>query len=84
MNLRPDRCEGWLEGYLPSGRHGFFSCCKLFSQTKPRLVYAETCRSKTPQPVIPAAFLSGNPAFKGSKPCIPAEAFALTVDYMHG
>ena len=36
---------------------------------------AGLCRSKTPQPVIPAGFLSGNPAFKGSKPGFPTEAF---------
>ena len=22
--------EGWLEGYLLTGRHGFFSCCEAF------------------------------------------------------
>jgi xylulose-5-phosphate/fructose-6-phosphate phosphoketolase len=23
-------CEGWLEGYLLTGRHGFFSCYEAF------------------------------------------------------
>ena len=23
-------CEGWLEGYLLTGRHGLFSCCEAF------------------------------------------------------
>ena len=23
-------CEGWLEGYLLTGRHGLFSCCQAF------------------------------------------------------
>ena len=40
LNLRPDGrvmeilsehlCEGWLEGYLLTGRHGFFSCYEAF------------------------------------------------------
>jgi xylulose-5-phosphate/fructose-6-phosphate phosphoketolase len=40
MNLSPDGrvmevlsehlCEGWLEGYLLTGRHGFFSCYEAF------------------------------------------------------
>ena len=23
-------CQGWLEGYLLTGRHGFFSCYEAF------------------------------------------------------
>ena len=40
LHLRPDgrvmemlsehTCQGWLEGYLLSGRHGFFSCYEAF------------------------------------------------------
>ena len=40
LNLRPDGrvmevlsehlCQGWLEGYLLTGRHGFFSCYEAF------------------------------------------------------
>ena len=25
-------CQGWLEGYLLTGRHGFFSCYEAFIQ----------------------------------------------------
>jgi xylulose-5-phosphate/fructose-6-phosphate phosphoketolase len=28
--LSEHQCEGWLEGYLPTGRHGFFSCYEAF------------------------------------------------------
>jgi xylulose-5-phosphate/fructose-6-phosphate phosphoketolase len=28
--LSENLCEGWLEGYLLSGRHGFFSCYEAF------------------------------------------------------
>jgi xylulose-5-phosphate/fructose-6-phosphate phosphoketolase len=28
--LSEHQCEGWLEGYLLSGRHGFFSCYEAF------------------------------------------------------
>ena len=29
--LSEHQCEGWLEGYLLTGRHGFFSCYEAFS-----------------------------------------------------
>ena len=29
--LSEHMCEGWLEGYLLTGRHGFFSCYEAFS-----------------------------------------------------
>ncbi len=28
--LSEHQCEGWLEGYLLTGRHGFFSCYEVF------------------------------------------------------
>ena len=28
--LSEHTCQGWLEGYLLTGRHGLFSCCKAF------------------------------------------------------
>src|SRR5207244_4815104 len=28
--LSEHMCEGWLEGYLLTGRHGFFSCYEAF------------------------------------------------------
>ena len=28
--LSEHTCEGWLEGYLLTGRHGFFSCYEAF------------------------------------------------------
>jgi len=28
--LSEHQCQGWLEGYLLSGRHGFFSCYEAF------------------------------------------------------
>lgn len=28
--LSENLCEGWLEGYLLTGRHGFFSCYEAF------------------------------------------------------
>ena len=28
--LSEHRCEGWLEGYLLTGRHGLFNCCEAF------------------------------------------------------
>src|SRR6184192_3672201 len=28
--LREQMCQGWLEGYLLTGRHGFFSCYEAF------------------------------------------------------
>jgi len=30
--LSEHQCEGWLEGYLLTGRHGFFSCYEAFIQ----------------------------------------------------
>ena len=30
--LSEHQCEGWLEGYLLTGRHGFFSCYEAFVQ----------------------------------------------------
>jgi len=30
--LSEHQCQGWLEGYLLSGRHGFFSCYEAFIQ----------------------------------------------------
>src|SRR4051794_25963551 len=29
--LSEHMCQGWLEGYLPPGRHGFFSCYEAFT-----------------------------------------------------
>ncbi|MEM9826809.1 MAG: phosphoketolase family protein, partial [Planctomycetota bacterium] len=28
--LSEHQCQGWLEGYLLTGRHGFFNCCEAF------------------------------------------------------
>ncbi|WP_245923274.1 hypothetical protein [Leucothrix arctica] len=28
--LSEHHCQGWLEGYLLTGRHGFFSCYEAF------------------------------------------------------
>jgi phosphoketolase len=28
--LSEHRCEGWLEGYLLTGRHGLFNCYEAF------------------------------------------------------
>ena len=28
--LSEHMCQGWLEGYLLTGRHGFFSCYEAF------------------------------------------------------
>ncbi len=28
--LSEHQCEGWLEGYLLTGRHGLFNCCEAF------------------------------------------------------
>ena len=28
--LSEHQCQGWLEGYLLTGRHGFFSCYEAF------------------------------------------------------
>ena len=30
--LSEHTCQGWLEGYLLTGRHGFFSCYEAFIQ----------------------------------------------------
>jgi len=30
MEISEHTCEGWLEGYLLTGRHGFFSCYEAF------------------------------------------------------
>jgi xylulose-5-phosphate/fructose-6-phosphate phosphoketolase len=29
-NVERTQCEGWLEGYLLTGRHGLFSCYEAF------------------------------------------------------
>lgn len=29
--LSEHQCQGWLEGYLLTGRHGFFSCYEAFA-----------------------------------------------------
>ena len=31
--LSEHMCEGWLEGYLLTGRHGFFACCAAMEST---------------------------------------------------
>jgi xylulose-5-phosphate/fructose-6-phosphate phosphoketolase len=31
--LSENQCQGWLEGYLLTGRHGFFSCYEAFIHT---------------------------------------------------
>jgi phosphoketolase len=35
--LSDHQCEGWLEGYLLTGRHGFFSCYEAFIHVIDRL-----------------------------------------------
>ena len=30
MEASEHQCQGWLEGYLLTGRHGFFSCYEAF------------------------------------------------------
>ena len=40
--LSEHTCQGWLEGYLLTGRHGFFSCYEAFIQSWIR------CSTSTP------------------------------------
>ncbi len=47
--LSEHQCEGWLEGYLLTGRHGFFSCYEAFihivdSMFNQHAKWLETCR----------------------------------------
>lgn len=47
--LSEHNCEGWLEGYLLTGRHGFFSCYEAFihivdSMFNQHAKWLETCR----------------------------------------
>ena len=34
--LSEHQCEGWLEGYLLTGRHGLFNSCLLYTSPSPR------------------------------------------------
>ena len=48
--LSEHTCQGWLEGYLLSGRHGFFSCYEAFihivdSMFNQHAKWLEQCRS---------------------------------------
>jgi xylulose-5-phosphate/fructose-6-phosphate phosphoketolase len=50
--LSEHTCQGWLEGYLLSGRHGFFSCYEAFihivdSMFNQHAKWLEQCRSVT-------------------------------------
>jgi len=47
--LSEHQCEGWLEGYLLTGRHGFFSCYEAFihiidSMFNQHAKWLKTCR----------------------------------------
>ncbi|HEV3255475.1 MAG TPA: phosphoketolase family protein, partial [Gemmataceae bacterium] len=47
--LSEHQCEGWLEGYLLTGRHGFFSCYEAFihiidSMFNQHAKWLESCR----------------------------------------
>jgi xylulose-5-phosphate/fructose-6-phosphate phosphoketolase len=47
--LSEHTCEGWLEGYLLTGRHGFFSCYEAFihiidSMFNQHVKWLESCR----------------------------------------
>ena len=54
--LSEHMCEGWLEGYLLTGRHGFFSCYEafihivdsMFNQHAKWLKVAARCRGAGP------------------------------------
>jgi xylulose-5-phosphate/fructose-6-phosphate phosphoketolase len=48
--LSEHQCEGWLEGYLLTGRHGFFSCYEAFihiidSMFNQHAKWLQVCRS---------------------------------------
>jgi xylulose-5-phosphate/fructose-6-phosphate phosphoketolase len=51
--LSEHTCQGWLEGYLLTGRHGFFSCYEAFihiidSMFNQHAKWLKTCREKIP------------------------------------
>ena len=44
--LSEHQCQGWLEGYLLTGRDGFFSCYQAFIRSSYELAVKEENRSK--------------------------------------
>ena len=55
--LSEHQCEGWLEGYLLTGRHGFFSCYEAFIHIIDSMLnqHAEmVCESDASHPVAAA------------------------------
>jgi len=51
--LSEHTCQGWLEGYLLTGRHGFFSCYEAFihivdSMFNQHAKWLKTCREEIP------------------------------------
>ena len=43
--LSEHQCEGWLEGYLLTGRHGLFNCYEAFIHIIDSMFSKSTCRS---------------------------------------
>ena len=54
--LSEHQCQGWLEGYLLTGRHGFFSCYEAFIHIIDSMFnqHAKVAQDVQPYPVAPS------------------------------
>ena len=62
--LSEHTCQGWLEGYLLTGRHGFFSCYEAFVHVVDSMFnqHAKWLEHQQPHPVAPAGRVAELPA----------------------
>jgi xylulose-5-phosphate/fructose-6-phosphate phosphoketolase len=49
--LSEHQCQGWLEGYLLTGRHGFFNCYEAFIHIIDSMVYQHAKWLKVPRKI---------------------------------
>ena len=70
--LSEHTCQGWLEGYLLTGRHGFFSCYEAFihivdSMFNQHAKWLKTSRGRSLAPADRLAELSADLAMSGGR-----------------
>ena len=62
--LSEHQCQGWLEGYLLTGRHGFFSCYEAFIHIVDSMFnqHAKWLKTTPPHPLAAAHRVAQLPA----------------------
>jgi len=80
--LSEHQCQGWLEGYLLTGRHGFFSCYEAFihiidSMFNQHAKWLKVCRSR--RSTICCHPTSGGRTTTGSAIRIPASSITSSI-----